>query len=138
MGIELYWDDDAETVMLMEVNGSWTWDELFSVLHTAKTISQQRQRVLGAIVDVRGGLQLPGGSVFNREGLAQFIRITQLGGGKKGPMVFVGMNGMMRSIFEAATKIDKQAAQDTFFASSLDEARRLIYPATRRKNEQSA
>jgi hypothetical protein len=138
MGIELYWDDDAETVMLMEVSGSWTWDDLFAVLHTTKTISQQRQRVFGAIVDVRGGLHLPGGSVFNREGLAQFTRLTQLSGGKKGPIAFVGMNGMMKSIFEAATRIDKQAARDTFFAATLDEARQFVYPATRRQNEQSA
>lgn len=129
MAIQLFWDDADETVMLMEVGGEWSWDDLYAVLHTAKTISEQRQRVHGALVDLRQGLRLPNGSVFNREGLRQFMRITQLSGGKKGPIAFIGMSGMTKVIFEAATKLDKSTAQATFFTDDIQEARRLVYSA---------
>ncbi len=131
MGIGLYWDDTDETVMLMEVGDEWSWDDLYAVLHTAKTLSEQQGRTHGALIDLSQGLHLPNGSVFNREGLKQFMRISRLSGGNKGPIAFVGMNNMTRVIFEAAVKLDKSAAQATFFTDDLNEARRLVYAAVR-------
>lgn len=126
MPINLYWEDDAQTMILCEFEGKWTWDELRAVLWTVKKLSMERNQVFGAIIDLRKGLQLPGGSVFNREGLAQFNKLLKMGEGGKGPVVILGMNGMVRAIFDAVARIDRSATQDVHFASTIDEAHGLL------------
>lgn len=127
MGIDLYWDNDDQTVMLAEFNGRWTWDELYAALSTIKKLSAERERVFGAIVDVRNGMSIPGGSIFNREALSNFRKMLQLGSDGKGPVVVVGVNRMVRSIFDAAGKLDRNAVQDVHFAPGMDDARKTIY-----------
>lgn len=137
MGIELYWDDQDQTVMLAEFAGKWTWDELHDMLHTIKRLSTERGQLFGAIIDLRQGFQLPGGSVFNREGLSQFRRLLSLNdGGGKGPVAIVGMNGVIRSIFDAVNNIDRSLTNDVYFASSLEDARRTLYPQVAELNGQ--
>jgi len=137
MGIELYWDDQDQTVMLAEFAGNWSWDDLYDMLHTIKRLSVERGRLFGAIIDLRQGFQLPGGSVFNREGLAQFRRLLSLNDGDgKGPVAIVGMNGVIRSIFDAVNTIDRSLTNDVYFANSLDDARRKLYPEVAKVNGQ--
>jgi hypothetical protein len=127
MSIDLYWDNDEQTVLLAEFVGKWTWDELHAMLQTVKRLSQQRAMTFGAIIDVSQGLQLPNGSVFNRDGLANFRKILQLDPDNKGPVTIYGMNNMIRSIFDAAIKIDKRLGENVHFASDMDDARRWVY-----------
>jgi len=137
MGIELYWDDEDQTVMLAEFSGKWTWDDLYNMLHTIKKLSVERGQLFGAIIDLRQGFQLPGGSVFNREGLAQFRRLLSLNDDSgKGPVAIVGMNGVIRSIFDAVNTIDRSLTNDVYFAKSLEDARRKLYPEVARVNGQ--
>jgi len=129
MGIDLFWDDTEQTVFLAEFNGKWTWDELHAMFSTIQEISQQRQQIFGAIIDVSRGLHLPGGSIFNAEALNNFRRMLMMNdGSQKGPMVIVGLHDMIRTIFDTAAKIDRKATQDIHFADSMDAARTIIYP----------
>lgn len=132
MGIELFWDDHEQTVMLCEFNGRWTWAELQTMLATVKQLSAERQQVFGAIIDVSQGLTLPGGSIFNREALTNFQQISQMGSGGKGPVAIVGMNSMIRTIFDTVKQVDRKSTSDVFFASNLDEARQQIYPLVKK------
>jgi len=135
MGIELYWDDDAQTVMLAEFEGAWSWNELHAMLSTIKQISKQRQQVFGAIIYLKDGLRLPDGGVFNTKGLQNFRKILQLDPESKGPVAIVGMNKTFRSIFDAAGKIDASITSDVRFASTMTDARDHIYAKVNRLNE---
>lgn len=130
MAIELYWDDDDQSVILAEFSNKWTWDELHEMLSTIQQLSQKRGRVFGAILDLSKGMSVPGGSVFNREGLSQFRRLLEQNSGSKGPLAIVGMNGMVRAIFDAISGIDRKLTEDIMFADSLDDARERVYSAT--------
>lgn len=130
MGIDLYWDNKEQTVMLCEFNGDWSWDELHAVLRTIKQLSVERGRVFGAIVDVRGGLRLPGGTIFNREALTNFRKMLQLDPEGKGPVVIVGMNPMIRTIFDTAGRLEPSVTENVYFADDMQEARRKIYTVT--------
>lgn len=124
MSIDLFWDDDEQTTFLVEFHGDWTWDELNAVIKTTNRLSQERQQVLGAILDLREGLQIPGGSIFNREGLNQFRELISMSnsGQENGPVVIVGMSGMIKTVFDAVTKLDRDATQSIYFATTMDEA----------------
>lgn len=128
MSIDLYWDNDEQTVMLAEFGQEWDWDELYTMLSTIKRLAAERGRLFGAIVDVRGGLQVPGGTIFTPEALKQFRRMMALNqSGEKGPVVIVGMNGMIKTVFDAIKRIDKNVVKDVFFAETMDDARDQIY-----------
>jgi hypothetical protein len=135
MPVDLYWDDDDQTVLLCEFNGAWTWDELQKVLKTTKRLAEERGRVLGALVDVRQSASVPGGSIFNRAALSQFQQMLQLGAGGKGPVVIVGMNGMIRAIVETIRSIDQNAVNDVHFADTMPAAQQIIYGIMRRLND---
>ena len=133
MAIDLYWDDAEQTVILAEFNEQWSWDDLYAMLNTVKRLSKEKGRVLGAIVDVQNGFHLPGGSIFNRQGLDNFRKILTMNDGEqKGPVVVLGMNGMVRSVFNAVSNFDKSLMSDVQFADTMEEAQQLIYAAVRR------
>ena len=133
MKIDLFWDDEQQTVILAEFQDGWTWDDLHTILSKIKSLSDERGQVFGAIVDVRNGLNLPGGSLFNQESLQQFRRMLDIDqNGKKGPMVIVGMNNMVRSVFNAVSKFDRTLTRDVHFAKTMTEARQVIYGAVKK------
>lgn len=127
MGIDLYWDDAEQTVMLAEFGDRWTWDELHAVLRTIKRMSEERGQIFGAIIDVSRGLHIPGGTIFNREGLTNFRQMLTYGKGGKGPVVILGMSPAIQTIFDAVGRLDRNVTQDVYFARTMDDARRTIY-----------
>lgn len=133
MNIDLFWDDEQQTVLLAEFKNGWTWDDLHAVLSKIKSLSDQRGQVFGAIVDVRDGLNLPGSSLFNQESLKQFRRMLAIDqNGEKGPMVIVGMNDMVKTVFNAVSKFDRSLTHDVHFAKTMTEARQVIYGAVKK------
>jgi len=139
MAIDLYWDDEQQTVMLAEFNGKWTWDELHTVLKTIKRISQERNQVFGAIIDVRDGLQVPGGALFSRETLNNFRKLMTLSDdGRQGPVVVLGVSGMIKTVFDTVKNFDAQAVQNVSFAQEMDDARRIIYTEMAKLNGRSS
>jgi len=136
MAIDLFWDNDEQTVLLAEFNGKWTWDELHKLLTTVKRLSDERGQVFGAILDLRNGMHLPGGNIFNREGLDQFKKLVALGGDdeQKGPVVVLGMNSVVKMIFDAIANFDKSLVSEVNFAKTEDEARDIIYKAVANLN----
>jgi hypothetical protein len=128
MGIQLFWDDDAQTVLLMEIRGSWAWDELYNAMQTVKRISSERGRTFNAILDISGGLEFPQGGIFSREGLQQFRKLTQMdGGAKRGKMVILGMTPFIRRIVETAGTLDNKSTRSLYFADTMAQAQRIAY-----------
>lgn len=128
MAIDLFWDNENEDVLLAEFKGDWTWDELYRVLKTIKRLSDEKQRKLGAIVDVREGLKLPNGSVFNRKGLDNFRKILSIDTGQgKGPVVVLGMSPAIKNLLNAIRTFDRSQTNDVFFSDTMEEARKVIY-----------
>lgn len=138
MTIELYWDNEAQTVILAEFKKGWTWDDLHTALSTIKRLSTDRNQVFGAIIDIRKGLSIPGGSIFNREALANFQKIMSLGDGGKGPVVILGMNSMVKTIFDTVKRMDNNATSDVYFADTMQDAQQVIYSVMNRLGKTSA
>lgn len=126
MGVELYWDNDERTVLLMEIDGAWTWDELFAVLDKVKKVTAAASVELGAIIDVSAGAIFPGGSVFTPTALENARRMLKMGDGRMGPVVVAGANGLIRAVVNAAAQLDRSIAASVQFARTADEARALL------------
>ncbi|MDZ4767872.1 MAG: hypothetical protein SGJ24_02000 [Chloroflexota bacterium] len=122
MGIELYWDNDARSVMLVEVRGAFTWDEMITVLDRIKKVTDKSTFEIGAILDVSAGVKFPGGSVFTPTGLAHAKHLLSMGKDGTGPVVVVGMDGLIRKVYDWFTSMDKHAFANVRLTDTLDQA----------------
>jgi len=124
MGIELYWDNDAQTVLLVEFAAKWTWDELDAMLiKIKKTTDKAAPQIIAAIIDLRVGGHLPGGTIFSPGAVNQAKKILSMGEGATGPVVVVGGGGLIRAAYNLMRGIDPTAVSNVSFADSIDAAR---------------
>ncbi len=123
MGIELYWDNDEQTILLCEFDGRWTWEEMFKTLNAIKKITDKADYEIGAIVDVRNGLNFPGGSMLSADNFERAKQILKMGEGGTGPIVIVGANSVVKTIYNTMANLNKHAASNIYFADSAKQAR---------------
>ncbi len=126
MSIDLYWDNDEQTIILCEFSKGWTWEALFGALNKVKTITQSRSDTVGAIVDMSRGLGVPNGSLFSVEARDKAKQMLQMSADGKGPIAIVGANGVIKLVSKAFALVDKNALKDVYFVDSTDEARQVL------------
>ncbi len=123
MAIELYWDNDEQTIMLAEFYKGWTWAQMFETLAKIKDVTSKRNEIVGAIVWMEPGANVPNGSVFSRETRDYARQMLQMGAEGRGPIAIVGMNGFVKTVAKAFTILDRKALNGVHFADTIDEAR---------------
>ncbi len=126
MAIDLYWDNEEETVMHCVFEKGWTWDEMFSTLDTIKKVTANRDYEIGAVIDVSDGVSVPGGSIFNLDTRSKAMKMLKMSEDGKGPMVILGANGIIKTIYTAFSTLDKRAQSDVYFADTIEEAREIL------------
>jgi hypothetical protein len=126
VSIELYWDNDEQTIMLAEFRKGWTWAEMFKTMGDIKTVTEGRRDLVGAIVLMQAGANVPNGSIFSHETRDKARQLLQMGADGKGPIAIVGMNGVIKVAARAFTILDRHALDDVYFTDTIDEARQKI------------
>jgi len=126
MAIELYWDNDAQTVMLCEFDRNWTWDEMYSTLNKIKNITDNAEQIIAAIIDLRKGVSLPGGSIFSPATFEHAKKMIKMGEGGSGPVVVVGASPLIRTVYTTFRSLDKNGLSNVNFSDSVGEARTLL------------
>ncbi len=136
MGIDLYWDNDEETVIWCQFDRDWTWDEMDATMTKVKRITDSATREIAAIIDLRQGVNLPGGSLFNPAIFEQAKKALQMGEGGRGPVVVVGASPLIKTVYNTFRTLDKDGLSNVSFAATIDEARDILrsrnhfYPPT--------
>lgn len=126
MPIELYWDNDAQTVLLCEFEGQWQWDELFAMFDKVRKVTERAETEIAAIIDLRHSNHLPGGSLFTSENLENARQIARMGDHGTGPMYVVGANGAVRTIYNTLAPMNRRAVSNLHFVESLRQARAAL------------
>jgi hypothetical protein len=134
MPIELYWDNDERTVMLIEVEGGYSWDDLYETLRKIKKVTDNAPCTIGAILDVSRGATIPGGKLYTQTALDHARNMLKMGEGGTGPVVIVGANSFIRLVFSTFYNLDRKALGNVQFAATTDEARASL---VEKLNEQS-
>jgi len=124
--IELYWDNDEQTVMLCTFAKGWTWAEMFETLDTINKVTAQRDYTIGAIVDVSRGISIPGGSVFSADTREKAKKMLAMGSDSKGPIAVVGAGGMLKAVARGFEMLDRNVLNDVYFVDTLNAARRVL------------
>lgn len=126
MGIELYWDNDEQTVLLCEFEGKWTWDDMHHMVKTIRQVTDKADREIAAIVDVRQGVSAPGGSFFTPQGFDNAKELLKAADKGTGPIVIVGVNPIFKALYEAASKMNPRATANIHFADTMQQARQWL------------
>lgn len=126
MGIELYWDDDAQTTLLAEVAPHWTWDMAHQVLDTVKALADAPDGTMqAAIVDVSRGVHLPD-PIWSPVTLSHARKIAALAPQGTGPVVVVGVHPLVQRSFAFFRKLYPGATANVYVAATRSAARDLI------------
>jgi hypothetical protein len=124
MGIQLEWDDEAQKTLRCSFEREWTWDDLFATTDKVKEITDNAPHTVSAILDMRGGITIPGGNFLSPTSLENAKRLLTLGEGGSGPVVIVGATSMIKMVYEAFKGMDKRAAAANItFVDTLEDAR---------------
>lgn len=124
MGIQLSWDDDAQTILHCQFESKWTWDDLFEVADRVKAITDSTPHTVAAIIDMEHGMTIPGGNFFSPTALNNARQLLTLGEGGTGPVVIVGATGLIKMVYESLKGLDSRAGKaDVTFTDTLVAAR---------------
>lgn len=128
MGIDLFWDGKEQSVFLLEFKGKWTWDDLDAVLQVTRRICLERQQLIGAILDFRESMRFPVGAILAGPGPSEFFQLLRISrnGEAYGPLVIVGMRGIVRALIDTVGKFHQSTLNNVRFAESMSEARQIM------------
>ncbi|GAB4335093.1 MAG: hypothetical protein Kow00117_18360 [Phototrophicales bacterium] len=138
MAIDLYWDDEDQTVLLCVFNQGWTWEELFTTLNHIQQVTSQRDEEIGAMIVLNKGAMLPAGSIFTMETRAKAKKLLQMSAAGKGPIAIVGMNAMIQAIIQGFKMLDRQALNEVYFCDTAEEARTKLHQRLMSPNRPSS
>ncbi|MBE2272313.1 MAG: hypothetical protein IAE80_29025, partial [Anaerolinea sp.] len=124
MAIELYWDNDERTVMLCEVRGDWTWEQMYDMFTKIKKVTEKSPVTIAAILDISAGISIPGGSFFTPAAFDHAKNMLKMGENGTGPLVIVGANALIKGVYKTFTGMAQGSALNNIsFADTADEAR---------------
>ena len=124
MAIELYWDNDERTVMLCEVRGDWTWEQMYDTFAKIKKATEKSSVTVAAILDISAGISIPGGSFFTPSAFDHAKTMLKMGESGTGPLVIVGASALIKGVYKTFTGMAQGKALSTIsFADTADQAR---------------
>src|SRR5690606_7828492 len=123
MAIHLDWDDEHKRLILVRVDGRWTWSELERSLENAISMMDSVSHKVNFIIDIRNG-QMDLGSALGQIQKAATPETHR----NEGMKVVVGANRMIRSLYGAYRALIQSMGKDQefHFADTIDEARAMI------------
>jgi hypothetical protein len=121
MAVKVYWDDEVQHCLRVELRLPWNWQEFQAATQEAKDLLAIADNTLGFIVDVREAGDLPPSGFLSQSRLS-LQELPSI------PMVFVSKTSIMQIIFQPIVQIFRRHRQ-FFFVKSLEEARDVLKKA---------
>ncbi len=123
MAIVTRWDNKKKSIVMLEFESEWSWDDLENAVQKADSLIGSVEHFVDLIIDLEG-TSIP----------KDFLNAakTLLGSGEarsnEGARVVVGANGTMKTIYQTLQKTlgGTVEGREILFAPSLNDARAII------------
>ena len=123
MAIVTRWDNKKKTVILLEFESEWTWDELESAVQKADGLIGSVEHFVDLIIDLEGA-SIP------RDILTGAKNLLSSGEARpnEGARVVVGANGALRTIYQTLQKTlsNDVERREVLFAPNISDARAIL------------
>lgn len=123
MAILTRWDNKKKTIVLLEFESEWTWQDLEGAVQQADALIGSVEHYVDLIIDLEGAA-IPK-DVFTA---AKALLDSGEARPNEGARVVVGANGAIRTIYQTIQKTFNSAVQgrEVLFAANLSDARAII------------
>lgn len=123
MAIDTRWDNKKKTVILLEFESEWSWDELEAAVHQADQFIGSVEHFVDLIIDLEG-------TAIPRDILTAAKTLLASGEARpnEGVRVVVGANGAIRTIYQTIQKTFNSAVEgrEVLFAPNMRDARAIV------------
>jgi len=120
MGFKVEWDNSRKTVIRVDVQGYWTWEEYAAGIEETYDLMVTVEHTVDVIIHGIGGLQVPSGNM-----LAHVKESASLKPDNMGILLLVGANPFIRAIGNIFARISKRSTL-LLYANSLEEGRLIL------------
>ncbi len=122
MAIVTRWDNKKKTIVMLEFESEWSWDELEGAVQKADSLIGSVEHYVDLIIDLEG-TAIPK-DVFSA---AKTLLASGEARRNEGVRVVVGANGAIKTIYQTIQKtISAVDGREILFAASLPDARAII------------
>ena len=122
MSIETRWDHQINNLLCVTFGLGWTWLELYTMLK-----EHAHTNTLAVALEADEGFHVPGGSFFLAENIEHTTHILKLNRSRNFPVIVVGADEQVRTIFDILRTMDKRVGRHMYFTNTLEEARHYLY-----------
>ena len=123
MAIVTRWDNKKKTVILLEFESEWTWEELENAVQKTDGLIGSVEHYVDLIIDLEG-------TSIPRDILTAAKTLLASGEARpnEGARVVVGANGALKTIYQTIQKTFNNAMEgrDVLFATNLADARAIL------------
>lgn len=128
MGITLNWDNAQQTIILIQYERPWSWDDFDQTAHDLINMMGQVDHTIHIIFDISHAGMPPGGA------MTRFKRVLDIKHVNRGRLIFIStpaLTTFIRLVRHALNKIDPENddAPPFEFVQTLPEARTLLAEA---------
>lgn len=115
MTIQVRWVDETSTVVLFEVLGQWTWDDLNTSMQEMYTMQATVGHAIHCIIDMQAYNKIPlNALVFGRRKMNQPML--------NGMVVFVGASSSLKTVFDIFSRVYQGVPEKIRFCDTLEQA----------------
>ena len=123
MAIDTRWDNKKKSIILLEFESEWSWDDLEAAVQKADGLIGSVEHFVDLIIDLEG-------AAIPRDVLTGAKNLLASGEARpnEGARVVVGANGALRTIYQTLQKTlnNDVNGREVLFADSLPDARAII------------
>lgn len=120
MPVQIAWVDAEETIIRLDVEGSWALEEYLKAIQEAITMTKSKPHVVHMIADMTNSKNFPTQVISAAKGYETRFPDNQ------GLFVLVKMPLYLRTMVQIAVKMYTKAMSNVHFVDTLEEAHRLI------------
>ncbi len=123
MAIVTRWDNKKKSVILLEFESEWTWEELEAAVQKADGLIGSVEHYVDLIIDLEG-TSIPS-NVLNA---AKTLLASGEARPNEGARVVVGANGALKTIYQTIQKTFNSAVEgrEVLFAPNIADARAIV------------
>lgn len=120
MGVQVTWDDDANTILHYRLEGRWRWNELYAAVKEGHALNHDGSRDVFAIVDLEKSLGVPPSAI------AQFGTLSTLTRPNTKIVVFVAGGGFVSALIKTFNRVYQGSGVQSCWMPTVVDAYALI------------
>jgi hypothetical protein len=128
MGVRVYWEDEAHTIVRYDFEGKWTWEELYPVYNLAIAMETSAPYRVDIILDMRRSQGVPGNA------LSHLKNISDKQPANVGLSIFVTESKFLLALYNVGCKFYYKIPQYFQVVSTIEAAREMIASARQEKS----